>query len=125
MTSLMLPAALAFLLLLACLPHHGGQTQTPRRCPGESRKLHHRSVPTVGGHLCGCVVQRDPFAIGPACRGTRSAGSVFGATIPVFFMGLKDDIVESAPTSSLSTSSSGFLVVGLDLRIDDFHGFLD
>ena len=49
---------------------------------------------------------------------------VLGATIPVFFMGLKDDIVGISANKKLLVHLviGAFLVVGLDLRIDDFHG---
>ena len=130
MTSLMLPAALAFLVVLFGMP---SLIMVAKRkhlvdVPGESRKLHHRSVPTVGGvmlfaaALCSALVS---FAINPDMWWTSFSWlGVLGATIPVFFMGLKDDIVGiSANTKLLVHLVIGaFLVVGLNLRIDDFHG---
>ena len=64
--------------------------------PSESRKLHHRSVPTVGG-----VMLLPPRCAAPGvvcvfgCFGWTSVRwlGVLGASVPIFFMGLKDDIM--------------------------------
>ena len=90
MTSLMLPAALAFLVVLFGMP---SLIMVAKRkhlvdVPSESRKLHHRSVPTVGGvmlfaaALCSALVS---FAISPDMSwNSFSWLGVLGATIPVF-----------------------------------------
>ena len=72
--------------------------------------------------LCSALVS---FAISPDMSwNSFSWLGVLGATIPVFFMGLKDDIVGISANKKLLVHLviGAFLVVGLDLRIDDFHG---
>ena len=130
MTSLMLPAALAFLVVLFGMP---SLIMVAKRkhlvdVPGESRKLHHRSVPTVGGvmlfaaALCSALIS---FAFNPDLSWTSFSWlGVLGATVPVFFMGLKDDIVGISANKKLLVHLiiGAFLVLGLNLRIDHFHG---
>ena len=110
MTSLMLPAVAFWWCLWHAIPHHGGQTQHFVDVPSESRKLHHRSVPTVGGvmllrPLCAALVS---FAISPDMSWTSF--SWLGVSLPDsrVFHGLKDDIVGiSANKSSSFTLSLG------------------
>ncbi|MEE2919765.1 MAG: MraY family glycosyltransferase [Bacteroidota bacterium] len=130
MTSLMLPAVLAFLLVLFGMP---SLIMVAKRkhlvdVPSESRKLHHRSVPTVGGvmlfaaAICSSLTS---FSIDPNLTWTSFSWlGVLGVTIPVFFMGLKDDIVGISANKKLLVHLviGAFLVVGLELRIDDFQG---
>ena len=130
MTSLMLPAALAFLVVLFGMP---SLIMVAKRkhlvdVPSESRKLHHRSVPTVGGvmlfaaALCSALIS---FAFSPDTSWTSFSWlGVLGASIPVFFMGLKDDIVGISAQKKLFVHLviGAFLVMGLGLRVDDFHG---
>ena len=129
MTSLMLPAALAFLVVLFGMP---SLIMVAKRkhlvdVPGESRKLHHRSVPTVGGVMLFaaalCSVDFVRLQPRPFLDVIQLAG-VLGATVPVFFMGLKDDIVGISANKKLLVHLiiGAFLVLGLNLRIDDFHG---
>lgn len=130
MTSLMLPATLAFLVVLFGMPSLIMVAKRKHLVdePSESRKLHHRSVPTVGGvmlfaaTICSALVS---FAFSDAFGWTsvRWLG-VLGASIPVFFMGLKDDIMGMAAVKKLMVhlAVGGFLVFGLDLRIDNFDG---
>ena len=130
MTSLMLPATLAFLVVLFGMPSLIMVAKRKHLVdePSESRKLHHRSVPTVGGvmlfaaTICSALVS---FAFSDAFGWTsvRWLG-VLGASIPVFFMGLKDDIMGMAAVKKLMVhlAIGGFLVFGLGLRIDNFDG---
>lgn len=130
MTSLMLPATLAFLVVLFGMPSLIMVAKRKHLVdePSESRKLHHRSVPTVGGvmlfaaTICSALVS---FAFSDAFGWTsvRWLG-VLGASIPVFFMGLKDDIMGMAAVKKLMVhlAVGGFLVFGLGLRIDNFDG---
>jgi len=126
----MLPATLAFLVVLFGMPSLIMVAKRKHLVdePSESRKLHHRSVPTVGGvmlfaaTICSALVS---FAFSDAFGWTsvRWLG-VLGASIPVFFMGLKDDIMGMAAVKKLMVhlAVGGFLVFGLDLRIDNFDG---
>ena len=130
MTSLMLPATLAFLVVLFGMPSLIMVAKRKHLVdePSESRKLHHRSVPTVGGvmlfaaTICSALVS---FAYTESFGWTsvRWLG-VLGASIPVFFMGLKDDIMGMAALKKLMVhlAVGGFLVFGLNLRIDTFDG---
>lgn len=130
MTSLMIPATLAFLMVLFGMPSLIMVAKRKHLVdePSESRKVHHRSVPTVGGvmlfaaTICSALVS---FAVSEEFGGTsvRWLG-VLGACIPVFFMGLKDDIMGMAAIKKLMVhlAVGGFLVFGLDLRIDNFDG---
>ena len=93
MTTLMLPATLAFLVVLFGMPSLIMVAKRKHLVdePSESRKLHHRSVPTVGGvmlfaaTLCSTLVS---FAFSDAFGWTsvRWLG-VLGASVPIFFMG--------------------------------------
>ena len=89
MTSLMLPATLAFLVVLFGMPSLIMVAKRKHLVdePSESRKLHHRSVPTVGGvmlfaaTLCStpCRLRfRMPLAGLPCWLG------VLGASVPIF-----------------------------------------
>ena len=96
--------------------------------PSEARKLHHRSVPTVGGvmlfaaTLCSTLVS---FALSDAFGWTsvRWLG-VLGASVPIFFMGLKDDIMGMGAGKKLMVhlAIGSFLIWGWDLQIDNFDG---
>ncbi|MGB1481037.1 MAG: glycosyltransferase family 4 protein [Flavobacteriales bacterium] len=130
MTSLMLPATLAFLVVLFGMPSLIMVAKRKHLVdePSEARKLHHRSVPTVGGVMlfaatvCSALVS---FALSDSFGWTslRWLG-VLGAAVPIFFMGLKDDIMGMAAVKKLMVhvAIGGFLVLGLNLRIDNFDG---
>jgi UDP-N-acetylmuramyl pentapeptide phosphotransferase/UDP-N-acetylglucosamine-1-phosphate transferase len=130
MTSLMLPATLAFLVVLFGMPSLIMVAKRKHLVdePSEARKLHHRSVPTVGGVMlfaatvCSALVS---FALSDTFGWTsvRWLG-VLGASVPIFFMGLKDDIMGMAAVKKLMVhlAVGGFLVLGLNLRIDNFDG---
>ena len=130
MTSLMIPAILAFLLILFGMPSLIMVAKRKHLVdePTESRKLHHRSVPTVGGvmlfasTLCASLVSLaflDVFDL----TSSRWFG-VLGASVPIFFMGLKDDIMGMGAGKKLLVhlAIGGFLIFGLELRIDHFDG---
>ena len=130
MTSLLLPAVLAFLIVLFGMPSLIMVAKRKHLVdePSEARKLHHRSVPTVGGvmlfaaMLCSSLVS---FALTDAFEWTsvRWLG-VLGASVPIFFMGLKDDIMGMGAGKKLMVhlAIGGFLIWGLGLRIDNFDG---
>ena len=130
MTSLLLPAVLAFLVVLFGMPSLIMVAKRKHLVdePSEARKLHHRSVPTVGGvmlfaaTLCSTLVS---FALSDAFGWTsvRWLG-VLGASVPIFFMGLKDDIMGMGAGKKLMVhlAIGSFLIWGLDLQIDNFDG---
>ena len=130
MTSLLLPAVLAFLVVLFGMPSLIMVAKRKHLVdePSEARKLHHRSVPTVGGvmlfaaTLCSTLVS---FALSDAFGWTsvRWLG-VLGASVPIFFMGLKDDIMGMGAGKKLVVhlAIGSFLIWGLDLQIDNFDG---
>ena len=130
MTSLMLPATLAFLVVLFGMPSLIMVAKRKHLVdePSESRKLHHRSVPTVGGvmlfaaTLCSTLVS---FAFSDAFGWTSARWlGVLGASVPIFFMGLKDDIMGMGAGKKLMVhlAVGSFLVWGLGLKIDHFDG---
>lgn len=130
MTTLLFPAALAFLVVLFGTPSLIMVAKRKHLVdePSEKRKLHHRSVPTVGGvmlfaaTLCSSLVS---FSMVEDLSWTSGRWlGVLGASIPVFFMGLKDDIMGMAAAKKLLVHLivGGFLVVGLNIRIDNFDG---
>ena len=130
MMLLLLPAVLAFLMVLFGMPSLIMLAKRKHLVdePSESRKLHHRSVPTVGGVmifaavLCSALMAMTMAEL----QGAESLKwiGVMGVSIPIFFMGLKDDIMGmSAGKKLLVHLSMGlFLVVGLGCRIENFHG---
>lgn len=130
MMLLLLPAVLAFLMVLFGMPSLIMLAKRKHLVdePSESRKLHHRSIPTVGGVmifaavLCSGLVAMTMTEL----QGEQSLKwiGVIGVSIPIFFMGLKDDIMGmSAGKKLLVHLSMGlFLVVGLGCRIENFHG---
>jgi UDP-GlcNAc:undecaprenyl-phosphate GlcNAc-1-phosphate transferase len=111
--------------------------------PGEQRKVHHRSVPTIGGIIIfasvifsyalvvprGQAGQRQSsslqvhvlFAMGGAYKDFKF---VLAAMVLLFFIGVKDDIIGFSPVKKLV----GHMVVGYilvmmaDIRITDMHG---
>jgi UDP-N-acetylmuramyl pentapeptide phosphotransferase/UDP-N-acetylglucosamine-1-phosphate transferase len=110
--------------------------------PTEARKLHHRSVPTIGGIIIFAAIifsyalwfprgsridlmadgYRDLYlAMGRAYMDFKF---VIAALVLLFFIGVKDDIVGFSPVKKLM----GHMIVGYILvmvagiRIDDMHG---
>ena len=130
MMSLMLPATLAFLVVLFGMPTLIMVAKRKHLVdePSEARKLHHRSVPTVGGVM---LFAATIFSSLVAFSFSDSFGwtsmrwlAVLGSTVPIFFMGLKDDIMGIGAGKKLMVhlAVGFFLVAFLDLRIDNFDG---
>ncbi|HRH38090.1 MAG TPA: MraY family glycosyltransferase [Flavobacteriales bacterium] len=112
--------------------------------PGDKRKLHHRSVPTIGGIIIFAAVIFSYSLWFPEgkvhglkdqmYRGLYEAMSeaysdrkyVLAAMVLLFFMGVKDDIIGFSPVKKLV----GHMIVGYILvimagiRITDMHGVL-
>ena len=110
--------------------------------PGEARKVHHRSVPTIGGIIIFAAVLFSyalwfPKAalIGSSGEGYKALYMAMGqaykdfkfviaAMVLLFFIGVKDDIIGFSPVKKLV----GHMIVGYILvilagiRITDMHG---
>lgn len=101
--------------------------------PGEARKLHFRRIPTIGGIIifAGTLFSFllwfpfeeiwDVEHLGRALRDFQYIGATM---IILFFIGIKDDIIGTAPVKKLA----GHLVVAFilvimgDIRITSMHG---
>ncbi|MDX9749947.1 MAG: MraY family glycosyltransferase [Flavobacteriales bacterium] len=112
--------------------------------PSEERKLHARSVPTIGGIIIFAAVIFSYALWFPPGRPVEDAGAVYkqlylamghayadfkyiiAAMVLLFFIGVKDDIVGFSPVKKLV----GHLLVGYilvmmaDIRITDMQGIL-
>ena len=96
--------------------------------PGSDRKLHQRSIPNVGGviifaatiftALSWLTILDVPF------KTLRPWLVVLSAAVPIFFMGLKDDVIGIAPMKKLLIHILiGFMIIVLaDIRIEGFYG---
>lgn len=112
--------------------------------PSEERKVHHRSVPTIGGIIIFAAVLFSYALWFPEAKmiGSQAAGYkalyvamgaaykdfkfILAAMVLLFFIGVKDDIIGFSPVKKLV----GHMVVGYILvvmagiRIADMHGIL-
>lgn len=126
--SLITPGILAFLFVLFGMPTLIMVAKRKHLLdePTEARKLHHRAVPTIGGVMVFAGLFASSlvsFSLAEEPADGRWIG-VMGALIPVFFMGLKDDILGMSPYRKLIVHMvvGIFLVVALDWRIKGFGG---
>ena len=104
--------------------------------PGEARKLHRRSVPTIGGIIIfaatifayaiwfpseNTIFFSSSYAFSAAVRTFKF---IVAATILLFFTGVKDDIIGMAPVKKLiSHILVGFILILMaDVRITGLHG---
>jgi UDP-N-acetylmuramyl pentapeptide phosphotransferase/UDP-N-acetylglucosamine-1-phosphate transferase len=112
--------------------------------PGEARKLHHRSVPTIWGIIIFAAIIFSYALWFPGARliagdeqdylGLYQAmGAAYGdfkfiiaAMVLLFFIGVKDDIVGFSPVKKLvGHIVVAYILVGLGgVRITDMHGVL-
>ncbi|HMQ77719.1 MAG TPA: MraY family glycosyltransferase [Flavobacteriales bacterium] len=110
--------------------------------PGDARKVHHRSVPTIGGIIIFAAVIFSyalwfPQAalIGEDGEGYKALYQAMGqaykdfkfvlaAMVLLFFIGVKDDIIGFSPVKKLvGHMIVGYiLVITADIRITDMHG---
>jgi len=91
--------------------------------PGR-RKIHHRAIPTLGG-----IGIFGGFAVGflLAINGHMPGGSYFfSALLLVFFIGMKDDLINIRPYKKVMIHTVAALIISffLNLRITSLHGFL-
>jgi UDP-N-acetylmuramyl pentapeptide phosphotransferase/UDP-N-acetylglucosamine-1-phosphate transferase len=112
--------------------------------PKEARKLHHRSVPTIGGIIIFAAIIfsyalwfPEARLIGDSAMAYRALYMAMGAAysdfkfmiaamVLLFFIGVKDDIIGFSPVKKLvGHMLVGYiLVVMADVRITDMHGIL-
>lgn len=104
--------------------------------PGEQRKLHHRSVPTIGGIMifAGAILgfslwfpSKNPYALGMVydpLRALHEFKFLVASMFILFFLGLKDDIIGVSPSKKLLVHLvvGSILVFLADIRITDFWG---
>jgi UDP-GlcNAc:undecaprenyl-phosphate GlcNAc-1-phosphate transferase len=107
--------------------------------PGDERKLHKRSVPTIGGIIIFSAILfsyalwfRDYTHFTPTtkadiaqmARDMSDFKYLIGILIILFFVGIKDDIIGTAPMKKLMAHIIvGFILVMMaDMRITGMHG---
>lgn len=104
--------------------------------PGDKRKLHRRSVPTIGGILifAGTILgfslwfpSSDPYQLGmiyDPLRALHEFKFLVASMFILFFLGLKDDIIGVSPSKKLLVHMfvGAILVFMADIRIHDFCG---
>jgi len=97
--------------------------------PGDDRKLHSRSVPTIGGIIIfGAIVFSYSLWFPEEYSHIEDMLSNFKHLIAIlillFFVGVKDDIIGTAPIKKLGTHMIvGFIMVIMaDIRIESMHG---
>ncbi len=97
--------------------------------PGEERKLHTRSIPTIGGIVIfGALIFSYSIWFPETYHYIDKAIVNFKTVISVltllFFVGIKDDIIGTAPLKKLAAHFIvGFIIVIIsDIRIESMHG---
>lgn len=96
--------------------------------PGDDRKIHSRSVPTVGGLMVFAAVAFSILLVLPHFTLENAVdfrwSYVLAALVALFFIGLKDDIVGLSPSKKLvmHLALGLMLILAGDFRIDHFGG---
>ena len=97
--------------------------------PGDERKLHTRSVPTIGGiavfgSLLFAYSLWFPDEFSYIAKSIDNFKVVISSSILLFFVGIKDDIIGTAPMKKLGAHFVvGFIIVIIyDIRISGMHG---
>ena len=97
--------------------------------PGDDRKLHRRSVPTIGGIIIfGAILFSYSLWFPEEYNHIDNMLSNFKHLIAIlillFFVGVKDDIIGTAPMKKLAAHIIvGFIMVIMaDIRIESMHG---
>ena len=104
--------------------------------PGDKRKLHRRSIPTLGGILifAGTILgysvwfpSTNPYQLGMVydpLRALHEFKFLVASMFILFFLGLKDDIIGVSPSKKLMVHMvvGAILVFMADIRIRDFCG---
>ena len=97
--------------------------------PSEERKVHTRSVPTIGGIMIFAafifsVCLWYPESMKNIASGLNDLKYLIATLIVLFFVGIKDDIIGTAPIYKLIAHLIvGFIIVMMaDIRIESMHG---
>ncbi|MGL5889480.1 MAG: glycosyltransferase family 4 protein [Bacteroidia bacterium] len=100
--------------------------------PGEARKLHKRVVPTIGGIIIFAatvfaIAMWFPVGLNPyesLIRGVKDFQYIVATLLMLFFVGIKDDIVGTAPIKKLAAHIivGMILVLMAEIRIRSLHG---
>ena len=107
--------------------------------PGEDRKVHHRSVPTIGGIMifAGTIISyalwfpstnEAQFGINyNVLSALEDFKYLVASMFILFFLGLKDDIIGVSPTKKLFIHLivAFILVILADIRITNFWGLFE
>lgn len=101
--------------------------------PSEARKLHKRSVPTIGGIIIFCAFIFSAFLWYPDPESSPNAVDdldqfmyLMASLILLFFVGVKDDIIGMSPVKKLVAHLMvGYILVVMGgIKITSFHGLL-
>ncbi|MFK8045005.1 MAG: glycosyltransferase family 4 protein [Crocinitomicaceae bacterium] len=96
--------------------------------PSEARKLHNRSIPTIGGVIIFSAFMFACFLWFPVEAGSNRELEPFlylmASLVLLFFVGVKDDIIGMSPSKKLFAHFvvGVILVLMGDLKIESFHG---
>lgn len=134
MTHLFLAGITAFLVVLMATPSLIKVAFLKRLFdePGDARKLHKRVVPTIGGIIifaatlfaCALWFPFDKPEAQVGQTGVRLFQFVVATLIIMFFVGIKDDIIGTAPIKKLAAHVivGMILVLMAETRIRSMHG---
>lgn len=91
--------------------------------PDQERKLHDRRIPTIGGVI---IFAATLFSFSLWYSGNNSSllQYLVATGLLLFFVGVKDDIIGTAPVKKLLAHfiAAGILVLMADVRITSLHG---
>src|SRR3954471_5369550 len=98
--------------------------------PGEERKIHKRSIPTIGGiiiyagTLFAYALWFDVYDIEKLLKAVTEFKLIIATSLILFFVGVKDDIIGTAPVKKLFAHIVVALILVLmgDIRITGLHG---
>ena len=97
--------------------------------PGDARKLHRRSVPTIGGIIIFSAIIFSFSLWFPAeyyseYKALREFKALVASLALLFFIGIKDDIIGTAPVKKLlANMMAAFIVVMISgIKITSMHG---
>lgn len=96
--------------------------------PSEDRKMHHSSIPTIGGIMIFSAFLFSCFLWFPDNDGSPEIISPFlllmASLVLLFFVGVKDDIIGMSPTKKLVAHFIvGFILVAMGgIKITSLHG---
>ena len=134
MTYLILAGITAFLVVLLATPSLIKVAFLKRLFdePGDARKLHKRVVPTIGGIIifaatlfaCALWFPYEQLQSDTTNSGIRLFQFVVATLIIMFFVGIKDDIIGTAPIKKLAAHvvAGMILVLMAETRIRSMHG---